>query len=110
MNSVFEYVLAGEIFLVEVVGFFKKDDFCWKEIYGRGVGIIFKICFNGMENDVGFCYIFCKEGYYGVGLVCWKFCFEGFRDDGVFCFKLEFYGWGGGYIWKIGDRLFSVFG
>ncbi|WP_425420440.1 discoidin domain-containing protein [Phaeodactylibacter xiamenensis] len=109
-NSVPEYALAGETSLVEAAGLFKKDDFCWKETYGRGVGTIPKICPNGMENDAGLCYTLCKEGYYGVGPVCWKSCPEGFRDDGAFCFKPESYGRGGGYIWKIGDRPFSASG
>uniref|UniRef100_UPI0024A93781 hypothetical protein n=1 Tax=Phaeodactylibacter xiamenensis TaxID=1524460 RepID=UPI0024A93781 len=42
-NSVPEYALAGETSLVEAAGLFKKDDFCWKETYGRGVGTIPKI-------------------------------------------------------------------
>ena len=49
-----------------------QDKFCWKDSYGRGVGVIPTTCGN-QEYDAGLCYPYCQPGYKGVGPVCWDF-------------------------------------
>lgn len=96
--------------VIKAYDFLKKDKFCWRESYGRGVGTVPTICPNGMEFQAGLCYQLCKSGYKGVGPVCWATCPDGFRDDGAFCAKPTRYGRGGGFIWKIGDKVGSTAG
>jgi hypothetical protein len=79
-----------------------------KPSYGRGVGVVPKVCKAGQELDAGLCYETCKDGYDGVGPVCWQDCPSGFRDDGAFCGKPEPYGRGAGYPWKFGDTAFDL--
>ena len=50
-----------------------QDKFCWKNSYGRGVGLIPKDCGSEKEYDAGLCYKPCRSGYKGVGPVCWDF-------------------------------------
>ena len=49
-----------------------EEKFCWKDSYGRGVGVIPTTC-GDKQYDAGLCYPYCKEGYKGVGPVCWDF-------------------------------------
>jgi hypothetical protein len=89
-----------------------NQPYCWRQSYGRGVGIPISGCPKGQEKDAGLCYPTCedigKEGWKGVGPVCWQDCPSGFRDDGAYCFKPEAYGRGVGFPWKIGDKAFSL--
>lgn len=79
-----------------------------KPSYGRGVGVVPKVCKAGQELDAGLCYETCKAGYDGVGPVCWQECPSGFRDDGAFCAKPQPYGRGAGYPWELGDTAFDL--
>jgi len=79
-----------------------------KPSYGRGAGVVPKVCKPGQELDAGLCYEDCKDGYDGVGPVCWQDCPSGFRDDGAFCAKPQPYGRGAGYPWELGDTAFDL--
>ncbi|MBN1382317.1 MAG: hypothetical protein JXA41_11625 [Deltaproteobacteria bacterium] len=90
-----------------------NQPYCWRQSYGRGIGVPVSACPKGQEKDGLLCYPTCesigKKGWKGVGPVCWQSCPEGFRDDGAFCFKpTTSYGRGVGFPWKIGDRAFSL--
>jgi hypothetical protein len=78
-----------------------EAEFCWKDSYGRGVGIIPTDC--GEKEKIGLlCYKRCPSGYTRVGLDCQQNCPAGFRNDGLFC-RLAEYGRGGGYAWWFSD-------
>jgi len=89
-----------------------SQPYCWRDSYGRGVGVPVSACPEGQEKDAGLCYRTCeaigKEGWKGVGPVCWQRCPTGFRDDGAYCFKPGSYGRGVGFPWKAGDKAFSL--
>jgi len=89
-----------------------NQPYCWRQSYGRGVGVPVSACPKGQEKDAGLCYPTCeavgKNGWNGVGPVCWQDCPSGFRDDGAYCAKPAAYGRGVGFPWKIGDRAFSL--
>ena len=73
---------------------------CWKDAYGRGVGVPISTCAPGLDEDAGLCYTPCKDDYTGVGPVCWQNCPDGFTDTGVDCLKPAAYGRGAGYaLW-----------
>ena len=74
-----------------------NQPYCWRNSYGRGVGVPISACPDGQEKDAGLCYKPCKKNYKGVGPVCWQSCPSGFRDDGAYCFKPRAYGRGVGY-------------
>lgn len=80
-----------------------KLPFCWRQSYGRGVGVPLSECANGLEKDGLLCYPKCKDGYGAAGPVCWAKCPPGFTDIGAFCQKPAPYGRGAGYPWKFGD-------
>jgi len=60
---------------------------CWRNTYGRGVGVPIYACPSGQEKDGLLCYPLCKDGFYGVGPVCWAHCAAGFTDEGALCGK-----------------------
>jgi hypothetical protein len=70
---------------------------CWKEAYGRGVGVPISSCI-GMEKDGLLCYPYCDDDFDGIGPVCWQYCPAGFTDTGVDCLKPPSYGRGAGYV------------
>jgi len=70
---------------------------CWKDAYGRGVGVPISACGNNLQKDGLLCYPYCKSGFYGVGPVCWQDCPSGFRNDGAYCAKPGSYGRGAGH-------------
>jgi len=82
-----------------------RQNYCYRQSFGRGVGVPLSTCTDGQQKDGLLCYPKCKEGYGGAGPVCWQYCPSGFRDDGAFCAKPAAYGRGGGYPWKFGDGL-----
>jgi len=63
---------------------------CWRDTYGRGVGIPINACDPGFDKDGLLCYPSCKPGFYGVGPVCWAYCQDGFTDEGALCGKAGF--------------------
>ena len=85
-----------------------RQQYCYRQSVGRGVGVPLSTCARGQEKDGLLCYPNCKAGYDGVGPVCWQNCPSGFRNDGAFCAKPGPYGRGVGYPWKVGDTLFSL--
>lgn len=93
--------------IVEVMDWIKseatsaKTDFCWKDSYGRGVGLIPQEC-PGRDRIGALCYSKCPAGYTRFGVDCHQTCPSRFRDDGLFCRKAE-YGRGAGYpAWDMG--------
>lgn len=82
-----------------------RQQYCYRDSFGRGVGKPLSTCPAGLDKDGALCYPQCRSGYNGVGPVCWQNCPGGFRDDGAFCAKPAAYGRGGGYPWKGGDGL-----
>jgi len=75
--------------------------FCWKDSYGRGVGVIPGEC-GTKEKIMLLCYDPCPKGYTRVGLDCQQDCPADFRNDGLFCRHAE-YGRGAGYPWYFSD-------
>jgi hypothetical protein len=78
---------------------------CWKDSYGRGVGVIPKECPAGAESVDGLCYSKCRQGYHGAVTMCVQSeCPSNYRNDPLHCFKpgpitrSE-------YPWKFGDGL-----
>jgi hypothetical protein len=51
-----------------------KNDFCWKDSYGRGVGTIPNSCPSGYEMLGVLCYEDCPPGYKRWGLDCHQQC------------------------------------
>ncbi len=39
---------------------------CWKQSYGRGVGLPLMMCPNGTELNGALCYENCQSGYKGI--------------------------------------------
>ncbi len=64
-----------------------KPDACWKNTYGRGVGVIPTMCSGNAANKDGLCYTNCQPGYRGAVTMCVPDCPPGFRDDGLYCYK-----------------------
>ena len=88
-------------------------DSCWKNSYGRGVGVIpaalkpVQCAADRPDYHLGLCYPKCNAGFRGATALCVKDCPAGFRDDGLFCAKpkpvnREI------QIWKLGDKAFSL--
>lgn len=63
----------------------KQQTFCYKETYGRGVGVPLSTCPAGQEKNGLICYPDCKATYSGVGPVCWQGCPSGYVDTGALC-------------------------
>ena len=76
--------------------------FCWKDTYGRGVGVVPDMCRDGRVKIGALCYSRCPNGWRRFGFDCHQTCPSGFRDDGLFCRKVEV-GRGVGYPWWFGD-------
>ena len=51
---------------------------CWKNSFGRDVGVPISSCGPQNEKDAGLCYPLCKAGYVGLGPVCWESCRVGY--------------------------------
>jgi hypothetical protein len=62
-----------------------RQEYCYKQSYGRGVGTIPSTCTGGKQNDAGLCYTPCNPGYGAAGPVCWQYCPSGYTDTGAFC-------------------------
>ena len=88
------------LFLLPLISLAYATRNCWKDAYGRGVGVPISACSDGLQKDAGLCYPYCRDGYTGVGPVCWQNCPSGFTDTGVDCLKPSAYGRGAGYaLW-----------
>ncbi|NNF01029.1 MAG: hypothetical protein HKN25_18575, partial [Pyrinomonadaceae bacterium] len=83
--------------------------FCWRKSKGRGVGKI-PLCPAGYVKEGLICFTPCKANEKGADGYCYRNCPAGFRNDGLYCGKPAAYGRGGGYIWRIGDRVGSLNG
>jgi hypothetical protein len=75
------------VLLASSPAFAQGDTFCWRDNYGRGVGVPLSVCGAGQERNGLLCYPQCEAGFHGVGPVCWSNCAEGYVDDGVTCRK-----------------------
>ncbi|MDA8130370.1 MAG: hypothetical protein M0011_02580 [Elusimicrobia bacterium] len=62
-----------------------RQPYCYRDSYGRGVGVPLSSCPPDKEKDAWLCYPKCKSGYDGVGPVCWRSCPSGYVDTGAFC-------------------------
>lgn len=88
-------------------------DSCWKNSYGRGVGIMpaalkpVQCAADRSDYHLGLCYPKCRAGFSGATALCVRDCPAGFRDDGLFCAKPKPVG-REVQIWKFGDKAFSL--
>ena len=79
-------------------------DFCWKDSYGRGVGLIPNTCASGKKKEGALCYEPCKAGYESSTWgACLQKCTDGFTDQGLFCRKAEYKV--KEYPWQFSDPL-----
>jgi hypothetical protein len=62
-----------------------QQPFCYKQSYGRGVGVPLSTCPANQQKNGALCYPECKAGYGGAGPVCWQECPSGYSDTGAFC-------------------------
>jgi len=62
-----------------------RQEYCYKQSYGRGAGYPLNTCSNGQEMDAGLCYNRCNPGYGAAGPVCWQYCPSGYTDTGALC-------------------------
>lgn len=81
-------------------------EFCWKDTYGRGVGVVPSVCPSDKDKIGALCYSKCPANYKRVGFDCQQNCptTGGWADQGLFCRLVE-YGRGGGYAWKAKDGV-----
>lgn len=71
MNPIFiVFLVTLKILAVNCEGDQLKDNVCWRQSYGRGVGKL--KCNEDDEKDALLCYPKCKPNYVGVGPVCWE--------------------------------------
>ncbi len=63
----------------------KQQPYCYKQSYGRGVGVPLSTCPAGQEKNGLICYPDCRASYGGVGPVCWQGCPSGYVDTGALC-------------------------
>jgi len=78
-------VVLAMLFAVSLADGMSAPDFCWKNSYGRGVGVPVSTCRSDQDKDGALCYPKCSTGMYGVGPVCWTRCDDGYTDDGALC-------------------------
>lgn len=62
-----------------------RQPFCYRQSYGRGVGVPLSTCPAGQQKNGALCYPDCKAGYGGAGPVCWHTCPSGYTDTGALC-------------------------
>lgn len=76
-------------------------DFCWKNSYERGVGVIPQVCPDDTEKIDLNCYIPCPAKTFRSGSDCLSICPSVFSDEGTSC-KMSNYS-RNGYKWKHSD-------
>jgi hypothetical protein len=81
-----------------------QKEFCWKDSYGRGMGVPPETCAPGQDRIGLLCYSQCPAGTARFGFDCHTECPQGMTNNGLFCRASE-YGRGVGYPWKFGDGL-----
>jgi hypothetical protein len=62
-----------------------RQPYCYRQSYGRGVGVPLSTCDANQQKNGLLCYPDCKAGYGGAGPVCWQECPSGYTDTGAFC-------------------------
>ncbi len=62
-----------------------RQPYCYKDSYGRGVGVPLSACPSDKDKSGWLCYPKCQGGYDGVGPVCWQKCPGGYTDMGALC-------------------------
>ncbi len=67
-----------------------EKEFCWKDSYGRGVGIVPSSCPAGRDRIGLLCYTSCPANMKRIGFDCHSVCPSGMRDDGLFCRSSEY--------------------
>lgn len=78
-------LLLATTILADNIVFNGNRTFCWRDSYGRGVGVPVTEC-SGTRVKIGLlCYTKCPFGYSRAGFDCHQNCPEGFRNDGLFC-------------------------
>src|ERR1700727_302404 len=55
-----------------------QQPFCYKQSYGRGVGVPLSTCPSNQQQNGALCYPECKAGYGGAGPVGWQECPSGY--------------------------------
>ena len=100
---IFAILLLGLTTSLSMIGHGQSlAEFCWKDSYGRGVGVIPSVCPANRDKIGLLCYSKCPNGYSRFGFDCHQSCLPNWRNDGLFC-RLAEYGRGAGYPWKFGD-------
>jgi len=74
-------------------------DFCWKDSYGRGVGLVPSVCGSGKQQIGALCYDQCPSGYESSGFGCRKLCPAGWSTYVLTCSK-----WGWPWEWQTISR------
>ncbi len=62
-----------------------RQDYCYRQSYGRGVGGPVSTCHENEDKNGALCYPKCRDGFHGVGPVCWEGCPDGYTDTGALC-------------------------
>ena len=62
-----------------------RQDYCYRQTYGRGVGAPLSTCLENEDKNGLLCYPKCRAGFHGVGPVCWEGCPDGYTDTGALC-------------------------
>jgi len=62
-----------------------RQDYCYRQSHGRGVGKPLSTCNANEEKNGLLCYPKCESGYAGAGPVCWEECPSGYTNTGAFC-------------------------
>jgi len=79
-----------------------KNPFCWKQSYGRGVGVPLSTCPSNKDKIGALCYSKCPSKMSRFGFDCHSNCPSGSSGQGLFC-RWNEYGRGTGYPWTFSD-------
>ena len=75
---------------------------CWKQRYGRGVGVPLSDCPAGKVKIGALCYSDCQARFSRSCFDCHQNCLLGWRDYGLYCALQESdYSRGVGYLWHL---------
>lgn len=102
MSKITLLLLLVAVTLAQNPVFNGNRTFCWRDSYGRGVGVPVSQCAPTRDQIGLLCYTKCPAGYSRSGFDCHQNCPAGLTDQGLFCRKLE-YGRGAGFPWSFWD-------
>jgi hypothetical protein len=64
-------IIINIVLMIQLIN--TSSDICYKQSYGRGVGVPLSKCKDGLVRDGALCYSPCDDGYTGAGPVCWYY-------------------------------------